>query len=60
MGKPVAGQHLPQLADSLRIALKVRKCHAAILPNEKRLAGHAGSLDYDKCNRSKMLKINNI
>ena len=31
MGKPVAGQHLPQLAEGLRIALKVRKWHAAIL-----------------------------
>ena len=31
MGKAVAGQHLPQLADCLRIALKVGKWHAAIL-----------------------------
>jgi hypothetical protein len=45
MGKPVAGQHLPQLANGFRIALKVRKWHAAILPNEKRMAGHCISLD---------------
>lgn len=31
MGKPVARQHLPQLANRIRIALKVRKWHAAIL-----------------------------
>jgi hypothetical protein len=31
MGKAVAGQHLPQLAYCLRIALKVRKWHAPIL-----------------------------
>jgi hypothetical protein len=31
MGKPVARQHLSQLADGVPIALKVRKWHAAIL-----------------------------
>jgi hypothetical protein len=31
MGEPVAGQHLPQLAEGFPIALKVRKWHAAIL-----------------------------
>jgi hypothetical protein len=40
MGKPVAGQHLPQLAESLRIALKVRKWHTAILNiNETAVSG---------------------
>jgi hypothetical protein len=36
------------LENGFRIALKVRKWHAAILPNEKRMARHASALICDK------------